>query len=1196
MSNKSSASALVLRWQELRQQGQDVSAAELCAHCPELLDDVKRHIHVLASMNSFLGISSGETPGTSSAPTPDRAGVGEAPKTVAMAFGGAASPGEAATAGTHYRPLRLHAQGGLGEVFVALDEDLSREVALKRIRRTRAADAESRRRFLREGEITGNLEHPGVVPVYGLTRDADGQPCYVMRFIRGQNLKEAIERYHTSAEADRGLALRQLLTRFVAVCNTLAYAHSKGIVHRDLKPANIMLGDYGETLVVDWGLAKRMSQPDETAHLDGDDTGRTMGEGSDGTATGDVLGTPAFMSPEQAAGDHELVGPSTDIYGLGATLYALLTGKPPIDGDALGELLRNVERGDFAPPRTVRPEVSRALEAICLKAMAREPAARYATALELAADLERWLGDDPVRAYREPVTARARRWARRHKSWVAAGSALLLTAMVLGCGSGLWLMFQRAETRRAVTADLDDADRLQLEERWSEARAVLERADGRLGGAGPADLRDRVRQVSANLALVDRLEEIILTYADPTVYKLFAGAGRAADSFAGAFSDHGLDLETLGPDAAAERVKGSAIRRRLLAALEEWAYVKARTGRPGWEHLLAIAERVDSDPWRLQLREAWVRRDRPVLRQMIAKTDVGQLPPESLAAAGRAMGTLDYSPEIVQALRDVQRRVPSDVPTNRSLATQLYFGPSPKQKAEAVAFYRAALAQRPNSAFFHIIIAQTLVELDDFKEAEAVCREVLRRHPDDAEGHNLLGWTLWKQGKTQEAEAEYGTAIGLIADCASAHNNLAFCLAMQGKEDKALHEYEEAVRSDPNFVRAREGRCRNFFRRKEWVKAEEAAIEWIKIEPESVTARLNLTMARKEQGHLDDALTAIDEALTRLPTAPALHCTRGEILLQQGKDKEAGDAFEHTRTLLAPNQFYPPLSFGLGIIAYQRGQYVEASTFLGQAVADTTRALSDSSLAIARYYLGLTSAKQGNLQFAVVQFQTATKIKKDYAEAHCQLGLALRQTGQFAKALESLRKGHELGSRDPKWAHPSADWIRETEHRAGLERSLGAIISGKVTVADADLLTVAQMCQNTRLNAAAAKFYSAAFAAQPKLADEFEAGDRYNAARAAALAGCGTTNDGKQLDEQERARLRRQALDWLRADLALAAQRLDVPDVRAAVRSRLAASKANTEFQAFVNPVQIAKLPKDEHEPWLQLWADADALVLRAQR
>ncbi len=133
---------------------------------------------------------------------------------------------------------------------MALDEELSREVALKRIRRPRAADADSRRRFIREGEITGNLEHPGVVPVYGLTRDADGQPCYVMRFIRGQNLKEAIERYHTSPGPDRGLALRQLLTRFVAVCNTVAYAHSKGIIHRDLKPANIMLGDYGETLVV----------------------------------------------------------------------------------------------------------------------------------------------------------------------------------------------------------------------------------------------------------------------------------------------------------------------------------------------------------------------------------------------------------------------------------------------------------------------------------------------------------------------------------------------------------------------------------------------------------------------------------------------------------------------------------------------------------------------------------------------------------------------------------------------------------------------------------------------------------------------------------------------------------------------------------------------------------------------------------
>jgi serine/threonine protein kinase len=167
-----------------------------------------------------------------------------------------------------YRILRPHARGGLGEVFLAEDQELHREVALKEIQAPYAQDPPSRARFLLEAEVTGRLEHPGIVPVYGLGTYADGRPFYVMRFIRGANLKEAIGQFHEADRAkrqpgERSLALHQLLRRFLAVCNTVAYAHSRGVLHRDLKPGNIMLGRYGETLVVDWGLAKAVGgEPD----------------------------------------------------------------------------------------------------------------------------------------------------------------------------------------------------------------------------------------------------------------------------------------------------------------------------------------------------------------------------------------------------------------------------------------------------------------------------------------------------------------------------------------------------------------------------------------------------------------------------------------------------------------------------------------------------------------------------------------------------------------------------------------------------------------------------------------------------------------------------------------------------------------------------------------------------------------------
>jgi serine/threonine-protein kinase len=358
-------------------------------------------------------------------------------------------------AGQRFRIVQPHAEGGLGIIYRAHDEELQREVALKEIQPRFATRPEERARFLREAEITGSLEHPGIVPVYSLGRYPDGRPYYAMRLIQGTNLKEAIEEFHQEAregkEIDPGsrlLALRKLLDRFRTVCEALAYVHSRGILHRDVKPQNIMIGRYGETLLVDWGLAKSTGRADTPAVVeepsswpipsDGSDAtvdwgqARSREEGSDATSAGSIVGTPAYMSPEQAEGGSERVGPASDVYGLGATLYHLLTGRLAFEGSAT-EVLAKVRRGEFPKPRSVRRDVPRALEAVCLKAMALRPADRYASAGDLADDVERWQADEPVTAWREPWLLRARRWARRHRVLIiAALAAVLLTAVVLG--------------------------------------------------------------------------------------------------------------------------------------------------------------------------------------------------------------------------------------------------------------------------------------------------------------------------------------------------------------------------------------------------------------------------------------------------------------------------------------------------------------------------------------------------------------------------------------------------------------------------------------------------------------------------------------------------------------------------------------------------------------------------------------------
>ena len=222
--------------------------------------------------------------------------------------------------------------------------------------------------------------------------------------------------------------MRKLLRRFLDVCNAIDYAHSRGVLHRDLKPGNIIVGRHGETLVVDWGLAKAQgkgTQPSGEPPL-----APSSASGSAETFPGSALGTPAYMSPEQARGDLDSLGLRSDVYSLGGTLYCLVTGTPPQEGDDIGEVLRKVQRGELTPPRQLDPSIDRALEAVCLKAMAPKPEDRYASCRALAEDIERWMADEPVTAWREPWTRTLTRWLTGHRTGVTGAAAAGLAALV----------------------------------------------------------------------------------------------------------------------------------------------------------------------------------------------------------------------------------------------------------------------------------------------------------------------------------------------------------------------------------------------------------------------------------------------------------------------------------------------------------------------------------------------------------------------------------------------------------------------------------------------------------------------------------------------------------------------------------------------------------------------------------------------
>src|SRR5687767_13627960 len=307
---------------------------------------------------------------------------------------------------TKYRIINELARGGMGTIYLAEDTELNRQVAVKVLNASEAADvtADLRQRMVREAQIIARLEHPGIVPVHDVGTLPDGRVFYAMKYVRGSSLDEY------AAQTD---SMRDRLRKFQAACDAVAFAHAHGVIHRDLKPQNIMIGSFGEVLVLDWGVAKILRKRDipaaseaDTLMLPGNDSNNKPGDTTHGT----IIGTRNYMSPEQARGEVDRLDERSDVYSLGAVLYFLLTDQAPNDDK----------------PRAVNPRVTKPAEAVCLKAMARDRSNRYASAAELSADVSRLLDAEPVSAYRENVYEKVSRWVSKNRFLVLLVLAYLL--------------------------------------------------------------------------------------------------------------------------------------------------------------------------------------------------------------------------------------------------------------------------------------------------------------------------------------------------------------------------------------------------------------------------------------------------------------------------------------------------------------------------------------------------------------------------------------------------------------------------------------------------------------------------------------------------------------------------------------------------------------------------------------------------
>ena len=933
----------------------------------------------------------------SSPPTTDRlAALGDPDlnRTLARVGSAATGPGEedpfatrlggddGGGVGSRFRKLRPHARGGLGVVSVALDAELNREVALKEVQDRHADDPASRARFLLEAEVTGRLEHPGVVPVYSLGRDDAGRPYYAMRFVRGESLKEAIDRFHQLDEAggrdpgERALAFRSLLGRFVDVCDAVAYAHGRGVIHRDLKPANILLGPYGETLVVDWGLAKVVGR-DEPAAGEAEATLRPESLGaSSGTLDGTAVGTPAYMSPEQAEGRLEALSPASDVYSLGATLYALLTGRAPFSGGDVGTVLDRVRRGDFPPPRQANRRVPAALEAVCLKAMALRPADRYASARALAGDVDRWLADEPVSVHREPLPVRLARWGRRHRTLVVGAATLTLTAAV-GLAVGATLL-ARANARTREQRDLARRQLARALTAEAKAAAINDFLTKDVLGQASPEVNARGARVTVEQALDQSALKIDTAFVGQpeveaavrrTIGQTYYALGlyekaerhwrRAHEIHSEAHGPgHPDTLSALGDVALALGDQGRLDEaeprlRRALAGLRNARGPEHPDTLAALNNLAALlAERGRPDEAEPLFREAAAIR---------ARTG-GPEHPETLGALGNLVwfliqkGRLDEAEPLALRVLEARRRV---------------LGP-----------------EHPDTLKSTSNLAMILKELGRLSDAERPMRDVLdatRRalgpeHPDTIRALNNLANVYYDQDKLAAAEPLLRESLELRrrhsgpTDTALALGNLAALLEARGKLAEAEPLYRRAIDLHRDALGPEH--------------------------PAVLTFQNNLALLLRSRGRLDDS-----EALFRQILEVRLR-TRGP---------------EHLETLGS--------TLGLGIVQRLRGRLVEAEGLLGR-VRDGFRSTLPAGHpyhAHALAALGYTLVEAGRPAEAEPLLREALELRlaalpeghRSTAAAELQLAACLADLGRRDDAEPLLR--HALTALGASEGYPSPE-------------------------------------------------------------------------------------------------------------------------------------------------------------------------------
>jgi serine/threonine-protein kinase len=1102
-----------------------------------------------------------------------------------------------------YRLLEPLGEGGFGIVYRAEQQQpVRRRVALKVLR----PGMEGRpviARFEAERQALALMDHPNIARVLDAGEAAPAylggppRPYFVMELVEGVPLTEFCDRER--------LTPRERLELFLSVCRAVQHAHQKGIIHRDIKPSNVLANRQDGVAVVkviDFGIAKALQQ-----RL----TDKTLV-----TGVAQVVGTPLYMSPEQAEPGAVDIDTRTDIYSLGVLLYELLTGTTPFDrerlrGASLDEL-RRIICEEEAPrpsarvstlgpaaatlseqrrtdPRQLGQLLRGELDWVVMKCLEKDRSRRYETADALAKDVARYLADEPVEACPPSASYRLGKFLRKHRRQLITAAAFLSLVAAGGLLAG-WQAVREAEAERdraleqarrtaAVRDTLDrvralreDARKEQDPGRWAKAREQAQRALA-LVESGPADaaLAAQVKQVQDELddeekdrRLVADLEAARLAQGETVFGQNRFALERAIPRYRKALRAYGLPVGEGDPAAAAARLRGRPpeVRQALSAVLDEWLDLTAnpasqvREPHLGWLRALAAA-RLDGGQMR-ELRAAGrdpdPARRRVALERLARAPDLSRWPPAKVVWLARRLLAAQATPSAVRLLRRAWRQYPGDFWVNEILGLVVK-DTEPQRWAEAVRHLTAAVALRPNSPGAHLNLGRALEAGGQLDEAITCFHQAIALDPNYAAAHNNLGMALYAKGRLDEAIARYRKAIALDPNYAPAHNNLGKALADQGEVDEAIARYRQAIALDPKYA----------------------------------LAHVNLGLALAGKGRLDEAIACYRRAIALDPKFVGAYYSLAGPLYAKGRVDEA-IAYCRQAIALDPKNARAHVNLGMALAGKGQGD---------EAVACFRRAVELAPMfAPAHFHLGRALYGKGRVDEAIACYRRAIATDPKFAEAHCNLGGALLGKGDFRAALASNRTGHALGSRRKDWRYPSAAWVKASERLVQLDDLLPAIGKGKARPAGpAECLELAAFCRSLkRRPAAAVRFYTEAFTAQPNLAADLRAAHRYHAAQAAALAGCGTGRDVPKPDTRERARLRAQALDWLRADLT-AWQKLlpKAPDkTRVALGQELQHRQQDPDLTGVRDQAALAKLPEAERKEWAKFWDDVGALLVKA--